>query len=71
MQKLNWSINLNPYRLSPTLDVPELYANTDWAVEQLRDLGVTMVRVDILWTLVQPAPDGFDAAQEKFSSLRG
>ncbi len=61
MQKLNWSINLNPYRLSPTLDVPELYANTDWAVEQLRDLGVTMVRVDILWTLVQPAPDGFDA----------
>jgi len=61
MQKLNWSINLNPYRLSPTLDVPELYSNTDWAVEQLADLGVTMVRVDILWALVQPDADGFAA----------
>ncbi len=60
MQKLSWSINLNPYRLSPTLDVPELYANTDQAVEQLRDLGVTMVRVDILWMLLQPEPSGAD-----------
>lgn len=54
MAKLSWSVNLNPYRLSPTLDVRELRSNTDWAVDQLRDLGASMVRVDILWTLVQP-----------------
>lgn len=59
MQKLSWSVNLNPYRLSPTLDVAELTRNTAGAVEQLQDLGVSMVRVDILWTLVQPEPQDF------------
>lgn len=59
MQKLNWSINLNPYRLSPSLEIAELYANTDWAVTQLQDLGVTMVRIDILWRLVQPHAHAF------------
>lgn len=54
MAKLNWSVNLNPYRLSPTLDVREMHAQTDWAVDQLRHLGVSMVRVDLLWTLIHP-----------------
>jgi hypothetical protein len=49
------------YGLTAHLDyVPEFYANrteVEWAAAMIRELGVDVVRHDLLWTKVQPTED--------------
>lgn len=59
---LNWSVNLNPYRLSPTLDPAEMDAAAARLVPRLVELGVTMVRIDLLWAFLIPKRDELDGA---------
>lgn len=54
MTALNWSINLNPSRLSPTMALDELYPRGDRALEHLQELGVRYVRVDLRWSQLEP-----------------
>lgn len=54
MASLNWSVNLNPSRLSPTMALDELYRHGDQALEHLQELGVRYVRVDLRWSFLEP-----------------
>ncbi|MBU6428393.1 MAG: family 1 glycosylhydrolase [Cyanobacteria bacterium REEB65] len=53
---LRWSVNLNPYRLSSKLDADEMRAKLPRLLDLLADLGVTMVRTDLLWDFLFPEP---------------
>lgn len=58
----HWSINLNPARLSATMQPDELYAHGDRAVRDLQALGVSFVRVDLRWAMLFPEPGDADTA---------
>jgi hypothetical protein len=51
---LVWSVNLNPLRLSAGLDPVEMDARLDALLPLLADLGVKMVRTDLLWQFLVP-----------------
>lgn len=59
-RKLNWSVNLNPYRLSPRLDTAEMAVKLPAILSALEDLGATMVRTDLLWDFLFPEPGPAD-----------
>ncbi len=54
---LIWSVNLNPLRLSARLDPGEMDARLEALLPRLVDLGVKMVRTDLLWHFLVPRPD--------------
>lgn len=57
---LNWSVNLNPSRLSITLDPAELDAAGERAIAHLQDLGARYVRMDFRWGHLMPQPGSPD-----------
>lgn len=59
---LDWSVNLNPSRLSAGLVPAELDAARETAVQDLRALGVRYVRLDLRWGQLLPSPGMPDAA---------
>ncbi len=59
---LQWSVNLNPVRLSPEPEVARLAAGVQPVLEALENLGVEYVRVDIHWSWWMPGRDRIDEA---------
>lgn len=51
---LVWSANLNPLRLSPVLDIDEMDERLDVLMPRIVDLGVRMIRTDLLWGFLVP-----------------
>ncbi|MEB3186363.1 MAG: hypothetical protein VKP72_02870 [bacterium] len=60
--RLQWSVNLNPVRLSPVPDVRALESAAPLALDALGNLGVQYVRVDIHWSWWMPGKDRLDEA---------
>ncbi|MEB3236187.1 MAG: hypothetical protein VKO64_00990 [Candidatus Sericytochromatia bacterium] len=56
---LQWSVNLNPARLCPDLDVGRQEAVLERLLPRVRELGASMVRVDLLWRQLQPTEGPF------------
>ncbi|MEB3297987.1 MAG: hypothetical protein VKO21_00690 [Candidatus Sericytochromatia bacterium] len=63
---LQWSVNLNPARLCPDLDPAVQAARLEQLLPRLRELGVRMVRTDLLWRQLQPVDGPLDAAASAF-----
>ncbi len=57
---LTWSVNLNPYRLSSQLDPVEMRDRLPEILDAITDLGVKMVRTDLLWDFLYPEPGPAD-----------
>ncbi len=57
---LHWSVNLNPYRLSSRLDPVEMGDRLPKILAAITDLGVKMVRTDLLWDFLYPEPGPAD-----------
>ncbi len=51
---LVWSANLNPLRLSPQLDLAEMDERLELLLPRISDLGVRMIRTDLLWHFLVP-----------------
>ncbi|MEB3203896.1 MAG: hypothetical protein VKP57_04290 [Candidatus Sericytochromatia bacterium] len=56
---LQWSVNLNPARLCPDLDVGTQERALERLLPKVRELGASMVRTDLLWRQLQPEPGPF------------
>lgn len=59
---LTWSVNLNPLRLSPSLDTRAMNERLDRLLPRLTELGIGMVRTDLLWHFLVPEAGKPDAA---------